>query len=399
MTGKTVTRRKKQEVEELLRRFPGVVLLGQRQVGKTTMAKEIAAEQDADYLDMGEPATVQMLSEQGLRGYIEQSGKQLTVLDEIQMRRDLFNELRAIIDRKRSPGAGNGSLLLLGSASLALANKSHETLTGRVDYVDLDPIDILEISTPDEIDKLWLRGGLPEAFIPDNDEAGFQAHRALISNLIKQELFEQGLHIAPEKTHQLLQLLAKTHGGILNVMEIASIVNLDWRVVDKCIGLLCNLLVVRKLHAYSSEDGKNLRKRPKIYYRDSGILHHLLELKSLAAIHNYSRVGLSWESFAIENILRYVGDLFYPSYYRTRSGLEVDLILKSVIRGTWAIEIKKGIPDASSGLHRSLMHIKPDRAFIVHGRWGMPRCQSKQGVESLSLLEMCREIAKCHAEK
>lgn len=382
-------------MKELLRRFPVVILLGQRQVGKTTMAKDIAKEMDGDYLNMRLVETSRMLDTLGLPHHVEQTGKQLTVLDEIQVRADVFPDLMGIVDDRRYRGEGNGSFLLLGSASLTLSNKSKETLRGRIAYVDLDPIDITEITVPDEIDKLWLRGGLPNFFVANSDGESFESHLYNVNNLIKEELLEQGLRAAPEKIYDILLHLAAIQGGFLNVQEIADMLDLDRRVVDQCVGLLCDLLVTRKIPAFSRSQVKNISKRPRILYRDSGMAHHLLGWDSKAALAKSSpQVGLSWESFAIENILRHTSVRMYPSYYRTKSGVEIDLILKSTLQEVWAIEIKKGIPNASPGFYKAIKNIKANRAFLVHGRFAMPRCKNKQGIEILSLLDMCREVAK-----
>ena len=384
-----------QEVKRLLRLFPVVILLGQRQVGKTTMAKDIAKEMGGDYLNMRLVVTNRMLDTQGLRRHVEQTGKQLTVLDEIQVRADVFPDLMDVVDDRRYRGVGNGSFLLLGSASLSLSNKSKETLRGRIAYVDLDPIDITEITVPDEIDKLWLRGGLPNFFVANSDGESFESHLNNVNNLIKEELREQGLRAAPEKIYDILFQLAKMHGDFLNIKEIAEVLDLDRRVVDQCIGLLCDLLVTRKIPAYSKSQVKNINKRPKIFYRDSGMAHYLLGWDSQASLAKDSRqVGLSWESFAIENILRHTDFRIYPSYYRSKTGVEIDLVLKSNLRGVWAIEIKKGSPDASAGFYRALQHIESNRSFLVHGNFDMTRCRDKQGIEILSLLDMCREVAK-----
>ena len=395
MTKKIIPRRKKQEVEELLRRFSGVVLLGQRHAGTTQIAKDIAKEQDADYLDLSMVSTISMLDKQGLRHYIEQSSKKLTVLDEIQMRRDLFNELRGIIERKRSSGARSGIFLLLGSASLPLANKSSETLTGRIDYVDLDPIDILEISSPEEIDKLWLRGGLPASFTAASDADSFDHCGDILNHLLVKELSEYGLRIEQGKALTILELVARAQGDALNMLDMAAVVNVDMRKVTKYINLLCDLLIVRKIPAYiNNTKVRHIKRKPKFHFRDSGLLHCLLGLKSSEALRSSDIAKASWKSFAIENILRQGDPNWLIYHYCTKHGLQIDLLTQSLRLGLWAMEFKRDIPEASRGFIRAIHTIKPDRAFVVHDRYGMPRCRNKQGIEILSLLDMCREVAK-----
>lgn len=394
---KKISRRKKKEVKELLSLFPAVLILGQRQVGKTTLAVDVAkAIKDFHYGDLSNPETLNEIRSFGVNKYVKEHGKHLTVLDEVQFHSELFRELLPIINERRLAGKGNGSFLLLGSASLELANRSKETLTGRIGYVDLDPIDIMEITGLDEIKKLWLRGGLPDPFTADNNRKAFTILDNLIRNLSRQELLEQGVQMARDKVFKLLLGLANQHSSQLNISDLTRQVGLDWDEVSNCVSRLVDLLVVRELPAYAKANVKNFEKRPRIYYRDSGLLHQLLRLPNMTRLLAVpKRAGKSWEGFAIENILRQAGPEVESSYLRTRKGKgEMDLILRFQTGEVWAIEIKKGAPDAGASFDNARDIIKPDRCFIVHGLRKPSRVPKEQAVEIISLLGICREVAK-----
>ena len=390
-----IARRKKQEVEKKLSVHPAVIILGQRQVGKTTLAKKIMTEKkDAHYLNLYEPKTLQQIKKDGLRQCVESPGKHLTVLDEVQVYPDLFGQLLPIIDDRRDAGKGEGNFLLMGSASLELANRSKETLTGRIGYVELDPIDVTEIASSDEIEKLWLRGGLPGPFTATNDEKSFIILNSLVENLSRRELIEQGMHIARDKLLDLLAMLAETHGGKMNKSEIARGLDLSRQAVSNCISLLSNLLVIRELPAYRKAGVKNLQTAPKIYYRDSGLLHELLKLPNMKKLGKYHRKGESWEGFAIENILRQIDSRVKRGYLRTKSGKsEVDLVLEFPSGSVWMIEIKKGSTSVQDGFYKVRNSIEPDRCFVVHGKLNERRRKNKEGVDIISLPDMCREVA------
>ena len=390
-----ISRRKQEEVKELLTLFPAVLILGQRQVGKTTLALDVAKESnDFHYVDLSDPEELGMIRSNGAGKYVKGHGKQLTVLDGVQIHSELFRELLPVINERMLAGKANGSFLLLGSTSLEMANRSQETLTGRIGYVDLNPLDIMEIPTPAGIEKLWLRGGLPGPFTADSDQQAFVILSNLARNLSWQEILEQGVPVTRDKVLMLLKILASHQGMQPNKRKIAYQLELNWRVVDRCLGLLNNLLLVRELPAYSRAAVKNFRKRPRIYYRDSGLLHQLLQLPSMTKLKTSRMAGTSWEGFVIENILRLVGFEVEGSYFRTRENKsEMDLILQFQTGAVWAIEIKKGSPEVSRSFYTARDSIKPDRCFIVHGLPSLPRIKNEQGVEIISLPEICREVA------
>lgn len=388
-----INRRKKKEVQNWLKSTSAVVLLGQRQVGKTTLAKEIAGDQDADYLNLNDTRTAAMLDRTGLHEYVAESNRQLTVIDEIQVRRRLFADLMVIIDEKRWLGKGKGCFLLLGSGSLNLANKSNESLRGRVSYVHLDPLDITEVDMPSQLGKLWQRGGLPGIFTAESDREAFDQHRALAETLSKQDMLIEGAGGAtPSQITNILEILAGNHGGMSNILKISQKLDLDRRAVKHCIKLLEEMLVVRVLRPYGRSRVKNIAKTPKIYLCDSGMLHYFLRVENTAGLTPLM-AGMSWEGFVIENIRRQVDYRTDAYFYRTKSGNEIDLILRNPMLETWAIEIKKSEPKAGVGFYKALKDIEHDRSFLVHGRLDLPRCRDEQGIEILSLPDMCQEVA------
>lgn len=388
-----IARRKKEELENLIDGFPAVVMLGQRQVGKTTLADEVGRARDADYLNLRDPFTGRMIDKKGLRAHVAETGKALTILDEIQSRKDLFAELMAVIDERRRRGDAESCFLLLGSGSLEISNKSRETLLGRVEYLDLSPLDVTEVEAPEEIDKLWLRGGLPGVFTARDDKTAFRSLRAIARNLSMQDLPEEGAGgVAPSKIYDILIMLAESHGGPVNVLRMANALELSRDFVSNCVALLESLRIIRRLWPYGRSRVRNLVKSPRIYFQDSGLLHQLRGVASIPGMDE-NLTGASWEGFVIENILRQIDDPVNASYYRTKKGVEVDLIINSQRSGTWAIEIKKGSPDNSHGFHKAVLDIKPKRSFVVHGRFDLPRQRNAQGVEKLSLLDMCKEVA------
>ena len=389
-----IARRQQAEIERLLANESAVLLLGQCQAGKTTLAGKIIEAQDGFALNFRERDVARRVRQQGLKQCIKDHGKHLTVLDEVQVRPGLFADLLPIIDARRWEDTDIGSFLLLGSASEALANKSDESLLGRIHYVYLDPLDVLEIDSS-EVGRLWLRGGLPRSFTASSDAQSFERRQNIIDYLIKQELWEHKVREARDKIEDMLEQLAYQHGGMLNKSSIVKEVELvSERSVEKLIKVLCGLLVIRQLPAYDRAQVQNHQKTPRIYYRDSGLLHQLLNLHSVEQLEQSPMADKSWKGFAIENILRLAGPRVRASYYRTSSGCsEMDLVLRYPGGAVWAIEIKKGNPGASASFSNACRSIQPDRCFVAHDRLDIARHEDGQGVEKIPLPDMCREVA------
>ena len=396
MIVKLIDRRKKAELQRKLKGRSAVALLGQRQTGKTTLAKIIVDEMNGVYLDCQDRETSLMLGQGGLRSHVEKHDGRLIVLDEIQRQANLFPELRGLIDERRRQDRGNGCFLLLGSAAIRIANKSEESLGGRISYVNLEPLDVLEMQdgSKEELDRLWLRGGLPPIFTAPSDADSFEMLEDLIQSMINEEMIEEGMRVGYDKILTLATVLAHRQGLPLNVLDISRIVEVNERTAKKFIERLSGLLVVRMLRPYYQNFVKRLKKTPKFYYRDSGMLHNLIGVRDAGTMDVNALAGMSWEGFVIENILRQVPAEVEnkASFYGAVGGAEIDLVIEKSDVGLWAIEIKKNLnPTLSKGFHSACQDLNPARRFVVHG--GRMSFKDREGVENMSLPDMCREVA------
>lgn len=395
MASKIISRQKKAEVLQSLRLHPAVAIIGQRQVGKTTLAKEIAADFDARYYDL-ETEGARLMVDQGrlFQQVQDAEGKRLVVLDEIHHQHGLFPELKGIIDASiaQDKDKAMSMFLLLDSTSQELANKSNESMIGRLGYVYLDPLNVLEVDRYD-IDKLWRCGGLPRSFLGEDDKDSSAVRGNIIDRLAGREMADCGLGVDYGQRMRLMHMLADRHGGMLNVEELAKGIKAKRNEAKRCLDLLADLRITRLLPPYERSEAKALVKTPKFYYRDSGLLHWLLGISKHEELETHRQAGLSWEGFVIENILRLVRRPDLACFYRTRDGAEIDLVLKMPGNQTWAIDIKAGSPKISRGLTVSLDDLKPDRSFVVHTRDDLPPTQGKHGIEFVSLLGICHEIA------
>ena len=394
MASKIISRQKKAEVLQSLRLHPAVAILGQRQVGKTTLAREIAADFDARYYDLETEGARRMLDQGRLFQQIhEAEGNRLVVLDEVHHQHGLFSELKGIIDARKAQNMDQamGMFLLLDSSSKELANKSNESMIGRLGYVYLDPLNVLEVDRYD-IDKLWRRGGLPRSFLAESDDDSGVIRGNIIDHLAGRELADRGLGIDYGQRMRLMHILADRHGGLLNVEKLANDIKEKRHAAKGCLDLLADLRIIRLLPPYEKTVTKTLVKTPKFYYRDSGLLHWFLGAIKHERLEVHRHAGFSWEGFVIENILRLLRRPDQAYFYRTRDGAEIDLVLKMPGDQVWAIDIKAGSPKISRGLTVSLDDLKPDRSFVIHTRDDLPPTQGKQGIEFVSLLGMCHEI-------
>jgi predicted AAA+ superfamily ATPase len=376
-----IERRKLLEIQILLERFPAVVLIGPRQVGKTTLAKKCGAQRNGIYLDLESQKDLQKLSDP--EDYLSRHADRLVILDEIQHTPELFTSLRGLIDRARENGKGNGRYLLLGSGSLDLIQKSSETLAGRIAYAELTPLNVLEIGTAQQ-DDLWLRGGFPDSFLSESNEGSSQYLDFLIRSYLEREIAMQSGRIPSGQLRNLWTMLAHGQGGITNNSALSRNLDLDGRTVKFYLGLFENMLLLRQLKPWHRNTGKRLVKSPKLYIRDSGIVHELLGISQLDTLLGHPVVGGSWEGFVIENILACVPGRTGAYFYRTSAGAEVDLVLEFRTGKKWVIEIKRGLsPSISPGFYNAIDDLRPDKSFVVYG--GDDRFMLKQGVEMIAL--------------
>ena len=371
-------------LRELLGRFPAVVLIGPRQVGKTTLARTCLENAEGLYLDLESQRDLRKLSDP--EDYLSQRETQLVVLDEVQRAHDLFPSLRGLIDDGRTRGRRAGRFLLLGSASLELIQQSSETLAGRIAYLELHPLDATEIgSSPTE--RLWLRGGFPDSFVAETDARSSEYRDFLIRSYLERDLPLFGSRLASGKLRNLWTMLAHAQGGIANVSALSRNLEIDGRTLNAHLDLLENLLLIRKLKPWHANTGKRLVKSPKLYIRDSGLVHELLGIDNLETLVGHPVVGASWEGFVIENLLACAPARTEAYFYRTSAGAEVDLVLKFRTEETWAVEIKRGLsPVLKPGFFSALEDVAADKAFVVYG--GEEAYRLKPGIEAIGLKQL-----------
>ena len=388
-----IRRRSNQNVLNALGRQAAVVLLGARQVGKTTLALDIAESADAVYLDLESRADREKLAEPAL--YLDEYEDRLVILDEIHRVPELFQELRGLIDRGRRQGKRTGRFLILGSASLDLLRQSGESLAGRIEYVELDPLDVSE-AAPDAraMTSLWVRGGFPDSFLAANDPDSMTFRRNFVRSYLERDVAQFGRRIPAETLERFWTMLAHGQGTLLNASKLAAGLSVSAPTVSSYIDLLVDLLLVRRLRPFHANVKKRLVKSPKIYVRDSGIVHALLGVEDHDALAGHPVVGASWEGFVIENLLAVAPPRTMASFYRTLAGAEIDLLLELPgKRGPWAIEIKRGLSTAPGrGFHHAREDVKPERAFIVYS--GEERYPIAKDVEAIGLREMASLIER-----
>ena len=390
-----IERESKIQIIELLKEFPAVGVLGPRQVGKTTLAEEIAASGSTDtiYLDLESPKDQAKLDEP--EEYFELHKGKLIILDEVQRVPELFAILRGVIDRRRRQGFRTGQFLILGSASLDLLKQSSETLAGRIAFIELFGINVSEINHDKLMgqDQLWLRGGFPDSLLANTDEASLRWRMNFISTYLEREVPQFGPRIPAVTLRRLWTMLAHNQGGQLNTAQLAANLDMSASTARRYIELLEDLLLVRTLRPWSGNIGKRLVKAPKVYIRDSGITHALLTLRTLDDILGHPVVGASWEGFVIENLLSCLPIGTTAWFYRTAAGAEIDLVIEQGNQQKYAIEIKRSMtPTVSKGFHLGCEDIKATKKFIVYS--GNERFPVSKEIMALSLLDMMHELGK-----
>ena len=373
-----------------------VAIVGPRQVGKTTLALKIARSRPSVYLDLEAPQDVAKLQAPEL--FLERHTDKLIVLDEIHRTPDLFQVLRGVIDRARRSGRRTGLFLILGSASVALLRQSGESLAGRIAYVQLGPVTAPEIP-PDrnEQDQLWLRGGFPDSLLAATDADSFLLRQDLIRTYLERDVPQLGPRVPAETLRRLWTMLAHNQGQLLNASRLAASFGASSTTVARYLDLLVDLLLLRRLEPLHANVGKRLVRSPKIYVRDSGLVHALLRLQTLDDLLGHPVVGSSWEGYAIESLLAAAPGADV-SFYRTAAGAEVDLVLElGGSRGSWAVEIKRGLdPGASKGLRNACADLRPTRTFVVYS--GTERYALTPDVEAIGLRELAAQLRMSEAE-
>ena len=386
MIDRVIDRRHKRHVLQHLEETPAVALLGPRQVGKTTLARAIAAEtSDCLYLDLENPADAARLADPGR--YLELHADRLVILDEIQRMPDLFRVLRGQIDERRRRGRRSRQFLLLGSASDALLRQSSESLTGRIIYLELPGFDVLEVEA--DHDSLWIRGGFPDSFTARSDAASARWRLNFVRTYLERDIPQLGVRVPAETLRRFWTMLGHRQGGLLNASELARSLDVSVPAVTRYVDLLSDLMLVRRLPPYFANVGKRLVKTPKVYIRDSGVLHSLLGLGALDDVLSHPVVGASWEGFVIENLIAAAPFGTDASFYRTRAGAEIDLLLHLPDRRLWAIEVKRSAaPKAGKGFEIAASDLGAVERFVVHpGREPFPLSRTTAAIPLTDLMD------------
>ncbi len=352
-------------VTDLLGRHPVVGLLGPRQVGKTTLALEIAEQRSSVYLDLEAPAYRAKLGEPEL--YLAAQDGKLVILDEIQRTPDLFPVLRGVVDRRRRAGEKTGQFLILGSASIDLLRQASESLAGRIVYRELTPILADELGDPGQLDRLWVRGGYPESLLAEEDATSREWRDASVTTYLERDIPQLGPRIPAETLRRFWTMLAHQQGALLNAARLAGALGVSGQTVGRYLDLMTALLLVRRLPPWASNVGKRLVRSPKVYVRDSGLVHALLGLSTLDSILGHPVAGASWEGMVIENLIAALPPTASASFYRTSAGAELDLLIEFDGGERWAIEVKRSLsPSVSKGFHIACGDVNAAQQFLVY---------------------------------
>lgn len=391
-----IPRRLATTLEQRLGQFPAVALFGPRQSGKTTLALALAEARKgkALYLDLENPAHRRRLDDP--IAYLQAQRGRLVVLDEIHRVPELFTVLRSEIDARRRLGEKAGQFLILGSAAIDLLRQSSESLSGRIAFVELTPLlpqEVFPVEGAEAAGRLWLRGGFPGSYLADSDLESALWRDAFIRSYLERDIPQFGLRVPAETMLRFWTMLAHSQGALLNANRLAQSLGVNWHTVSHYLDLLVDLLLIRRLPPWTANTGKRLVKAPKIYLRDSGLLHALLNLPSSDDVLGHPVAGASWEGFALEALLAAAPPGSKPYFYRSASGHEIDLVLELTASKRWAFEFKKSLsPTVERGFHVAAADIKVERRFLIYpGQEGYP---GPGGVEVMGLLAAVESLSR-----
>lgn len=378
----------KETLIQALQEVPAVCLLGPRQAGKTTLALTVAEHFDALYIDLESETDRARLAD--AESYLSMHSGRLVILDEVQRLPGLFPSLRGLIDTSRRAGKKHGSYLLLGSASPDLLRQSGETLAGRIRYLELSPFTISEVVEL-HTDRLWLLGGFPDSLLADDESTSMRWRMDFIRSYLERDIPLLGPRIPAETLRRFWTMLGHLQGGMLNTAGLARGLGVDAKTAGRYLDLLVDLFLVRRLPPWFANVGKRLMKSPKVYIRDSGILHALLSIRSMDTLLSHPVIGGSWEGFVVENLLVNAPENATGYFYRSSGGAEIDLLIVFGDGDRWAIEIKRSHkPNVDRGFHEACSDTHPSRRFLVYP--GQHRYPLGSGIEAVPLGDLVHEL-------
>lgn len=384
------------QLKQLLSTNSAVVLTGPRQVGKTTLALKIASSKHSVYLDLESPRDLAKVAD--IEAFCELHDDKLIVFDEVQRFPNLFAPLRSIIDRRRRLDRRFEQFLLLGSASIPLLKQSGESLAGRVAYAQLAPLNILEVSEPDDdaATALFLRGGYPDSYLAQTDAISLSWRENFIRTYLERDIPQFGPRIPAETLRRFWTMLAHNQGELFNAASLARGLDASSVTIARYLDLLVDLLLVRRLQPWHSNLGRRLIKSPKVYIRDSGLCHALLGIESFDSLLAHPVIGGSWEGYVVEQVSHQLSHREQLAFYRTSAGAEIDLIVAFADGQVWAIEIKRSsAPTISKGFYSACEDIKPNRSYVIHS--GHDSYPYAHGVMAMSVIDFLKELqAKVH---
>jgi predicted AAA+ superfamily ATPase len=373
-----------------LNTMPVVALLGPRQVGKTTLALEFAksTRKKTAYLDLELDTDQAKLSDP--EAYLRRFPNTLLIIDEIQRQPELFRLLRGLVDVRKRTGEKAGQFLLLGSASRDLIQHSSETLAGRVRFLELGPLSVLEMSQTDPLgfnfEKLWFRGGFPESYLADTDDESWEWRSDFISSYVERDIPLMGPQVSAVTMRRLWSMLAHHHAQQVNLSQLGKSLGVNYKTVKNYIDTLTDFYMVRQIQPWAGTTKKRLVKAPKIYLRDTGLMHRLLNIADFETLLGHPSIGSSWEGFIVENIINHLSDKWRYSYYRTSAQAEVDLVLEGPRQEVWAIEIKRSIaPHVRKGFHLASQDVHATKRFVIYP--GSERFPLAREIEALSIVQ------------
>lgn len=354
-------------LKKSISRYPAVALLGVRQVGKTTLARVLAEDIKSVYLDLEFPRDLVRL--QDPTTYLESHSDKLIILDEIQHMPDIFLVLRGLIDQNRWKSRNAGQFLILGSASMDLLRQSSESLAGRISYIEMTGLNIMETGdSRKDIQNLWMRGGFPDSYLAEDNEISIDWLENLIKTYLERDIPQLGFQILVVRLRQLWTMLAHLQGETVNYSKLGSNLEIDSKTVSNYIDILTDLLLVRRIEPWYTNVKKRLIKSPRFYVRDSGVLHRLLGINSYNMLLSNPILGKSWEGFVVENIHSVMPSFAETYFYRTAAGAEVDLVIKMPNAEIWAVEIKFGVaPKLGKHIRQTFKDIGATHKFVVYG--------------------------------